>query len=122
MLDGFNRGDFAALEDVDPEAELQDEPRMPGAGWNYGHRGAIDWATKLWQSFEELSLAIADETEFGDRVVARWRASGRGKRSGIDVDMGGYCAFGMRAGRVRRVEFYETRDEALRAGRPNPER
>jgi ketosteroid isomerase-like protein len=120
LLDAFNRGQFAALDDVDPEAELQDEPRIPGAGWNYGHQGAIDWATKLWQSFEGLSLAIADEIEQGDRVVARWRASGTGKRSGIDVEMGGYCAFEMRAGKVRRVEFYESRDEAhgtLRSGR-----
>jgi hypothetical protein len=39
MLDGFNRGDVAALDNVDPEAELEDEPRIPGAGGNYGHPG-----------------------------------------------------------------------------------
>jgi ketosteroid isomerase-like protein len=113
MLDGFNRGDFAALNELDPQAELQDEPRIPGASWNFGHRGAIDWAVKLWQSFEGLSLEVSEPLEAGDRVVMRWQASGKGKRSGIDVDMRGYCAFTMREGKVRRVEFYETRDAAL---------
>jgi hypothetical protein len=48
LLDAFNRGDFSALDELDPAAELQDEPRIPGAGWNYGHDGAVKWAVKLW--------------------------------------------------------------------------
>ena len=58
LLDAFNRGDFSALNELDPAAELQDEPRIPGAGWNYGHDGAVKWAVKLWQSFGRLSFAI----------------------------------------------------------------
>ena len=30
LLDAFNRADFSALDELDPEAELQDEPRIPG--------------------------------------------------------------------------------------------
>jgi ketosteroid isomerase-like protein len=117
LLDAFNRGDFSALDELDPDAELQDEPRIPGAGWNYGHDGALRWAVKLWQSFGRLSLAIDEPVESGDCLVTRWRATGVGKRSGIPVDMGGYCVFAMRQAKVRRVEFYESERDALAAAR-----
>ena len=121
LLDAFNRGDPSALDEIDSDAELQDEPRIPGASWNYGHEGAVRWAVKLWQSFGRLAFDIDDEPfETPCCLVARWRASGVGKRSGIEVNMGGYCVFSMRDAKVRRVEFFETRADALasiRSGR-----
>ena len=118
LLDAVNRGDFSALEELDPEAELQDEPRIPGAGWNYGHEGAVRWAVKLWQSFGRLSVEIEEPIETSPGcLVTRWRATGVGKRSGIPVDMGGYCVFAMREAKVRRVEFYESEHEARAAAR-----
>jgi ketosteroid isomerase-like protein len=115
LLDAFNRGDFAALDELDAEAELQDEPRIPGAGWSHGHRGAVDWAVKLWESFGRLSFEISEPVGAEESLLVHWRATGKGKRSGIDVDMDGYCLFSMRLGKVRRVEFYESREEALHA-------
>jgi hypothetical protein len=117
LLSAFNRGDFAALNELDTEVELQDEPRIPGAGWNYGHRGAVEWAVKLWQSFDRLSLGIAQPVEVGESVVARWHALGTGKRSGIEVHMYGYCAFTMHRGKIRRITFHESRDEAMESVR-----
>jgi hypothetical protein len=71
---------------------------------------------KLWQSFGRLAFEIDEPVEVpGCCLVTRWRASGVGKRSGIRVDMGGYCVFEMRAGKVRKVRFFETRAEALAA-------
>jgi ketosteroid isomerase-like protein len=115
LLDAFNRGDFSALDELDPGAELQDEPRIPGAGWNYGYAGAVKWAVKLWQSFGRLQFEIDEPLEAEDCVVTRWRATGVGKRSGILVDMQGYCVFHMREARVRRVSFYETQSAAMEA-------
>jgi ketosteroid isomerase-like protein len=115
LLAAFNRGDFSALDELDPQAELQDEPRIPGASWNYGHEGAVKWAVKLWQSFGRLWFEIEDPIEARHCIVARWRASGVGKRSGIEVDMGGYCVFSMHKAKVQRVEFFETEDAAVAA-------
>jgi ketosteroid isomerase-like protein len=117
LLEAFNRGDFSALDELDPDAELQDEPRIPGASWNYGHEGAVRWAVKLWQSFGRLHFRIDEPVEVAGRLVARWHASGVGKRSGIRVDMGGYCIFAMRDAKVCRVEFYETHAQAMTAAR-----
>jgi ketosteroid isomerase-like protein len=113
LLDAFNRGDFSALEELDPNAAIQDEPRMPGAGWNYGYDGAVKWAVKLWQSFGRLSFEIDDPIESEDCLVTRWRATGVGTR----VDMGGYCVFSLRSAKVLRVEFFESQRDALRAAR-----
>jgi ketosteroid isomerase-like protein len=115
LLVAFNRGDLVALDELDERAELQDEPRIPGAGWNYGHDGAVHWARKLRQSFGELSFAIDDPTEAGASVVTGWRAEGEGKRSGARVAMGGYCVFDLEGGKVRRVEFFESRGGAMEA-------
>jgi hypothetical protein len=117
LLDAVNRGDFSALEELDPEAEIQDEPRIPGAGWNYGYDGAVQWAVKLWQSFGRLWFEIDDPIEADDCLVTHWRATGVGKRSGIRVDMSGYCVFSMRRAKVRRVEFFESQRDALRSAR-----
>ncbi len=115
LLAAFNEGDLAALDELDADAELQDEPRMPGAGWNYGHDGAVDWARKLRQSFGDLSFTIDNPIEAGGCVVTHWCAEGEGKRSGAKVAMGGYCVFDLHGGRVRRVEFFESRRGATEA-------
>jgi ketosteroid isomerase-like protein len=117
LLAAFNRGDLSALDEVDPEAEFQDEPRIPGAGWNHGHGGAVRWAVKLWQAFGRLSLDIDEPIARSGCVIASWHASGVGKRSGIPVDMDGYCVFCMHRHKVSRVEFFETKQAALSAAR-----
>jgi hypothetical protein len=119
LLRSFNRGDFGALNELDAGAELQDEPRIPGAGWNRGHEGAVDWAVKLWQSFGRVELEIVEPLDLGEAVVARWQALGEGKRSGAEVGMTGHCLFVMHGGKVRRVEFFETHDAALAAVPPS---
>src|ERR687889_310764 len=80
LLAAFNEGDFAALDEVDPDAEFQDEPRIPGAGWNYGHPGAVQWAVKLWQSFGHLHFNIDEAIASNGCLIAHWHASGVGKR------------------------------------------
>jgi ketosteroid isomerase-like protein len=117
LLGAFNRGDFGALNELDARAELQDEPRIPGAGWNYGYRGAVEWAEKLRQSFGALCFEIDEPSEAGDCVVTQWRAVGEGKRSGVKVAMAGYCVFGLAHGKVCRVEFFESESGALAAAR-----
>jgi ketosteroid isomerase-like protein len=117
LLSAFNRGDFAALDEIDLDAELQDETRIPGAGWNYGHRGAVDWAVKLWESFGRLAFDVSDPAEVGPCIVVHWHAVGRGKRSGAAVDMDGWCLFTIQLGKVRRVEFFTSQTDAMEAAR-----
>lgn len=118
LLEGFNRGDFAALNHLDADAELQDQPDIPGAGWNRGHSGAVEWAVKLWEAFGQVVLEIREPVVMGDAVVAEWRATAKGKRSGLEVGMRGYCLFTMSNAKVRRVEFFGDLDAAFEAAPP----
>jgi ketosteroid isomerase-like protein len=115
LLNGFNDGDFGALDELDVHVELQDQPRIPGAAWNHGHQGAVDWAVKLWQSFGQMVLEITEPEVMGEAVVTGWRATGKGKRSGVEVATTGHCVFTMHRGKIRRVQFFETRQAALEA-------
>jgi hypothetical protein len=115
LVGAFNRGDFGALNELAADVELQDEPRIPGAVWNYGHQGAVEWAVKLWQVFGEFCLTIDAPMATGDRVAVYWRAHGKGKRSGIEVDTSGYAVFTITDRKVRRLEFFDTRRAALEA-------
>jgi hypothetical protein len=72
---------------------------------------------KLWQSFGRLHLDIDEPIATNGCLIARWHASGIGKRSGTPVHMGGYCVFCMRGTKVSRVEFFETEHDALGAAR-----
>jgi hypothetical protein len=51
----------------------------------------------------------------GDNVVVGFRTSGRGKASGAEVEMVGWQVYRIRNGLVIRVQFFETRTEALEA-------
>ena len=120
LLDAFNADDLGALDALDENAELQDEPRMPGAGWCWGHHGAVQWAARLREVFGRLTFTIDDTCETGDAVVTSWRAEGEGKRSGVHVEMAGWCVFTMRDGLVCRVEFFDTRQAAVDSARSVP--
>jgi hypothetical protein len=115
LLGAFNRGDFGALNELAADVELQDEPRIPGAGWNYGHQGAVEWAVKLWQVFGEFCLTIDEPMGAGEYVAVRWRAQGKGKRSGVEVDTSGYAVFTIKDRKVRRLVFFDSRRAALEA-------
>lgn len=68
-----------------------------------------------FSAFHELDA----EAELQDELT-RWRASGKGKRSGIEVRMGGFCVFAFDRGKVRRLEFFEDEQEALGAAGVGP--
>ena len=72
---------------------------------------------QLWQAFGRLNLDIDEPIARSGCVIASWHASGVGKRSGIPVDMDGYCVFCMHRHKVSRVEFFESEQAALSAAR-----
>jgi hypothetical protein len=44
-----------------------------------------------------------------------WRAQGKGKRSGVEVDTSGYAVFTIKDRKVRRLVFFDSRRAALEA-------
>jgi len=65
-----------------------------------------------WEDFRETTEQIV---EVGDRVIVLQTISGRGRTSGLEVQQSGALIFSLENGRVRMVEVYGNRDEALHA-------
>ena len=115
LLVAFNRGDRVALDELDARAELQDEPRIPGAGWNYGHDGAVHWA----RNFARRSASCRSRSPIPRRPAAPWSPTGerRGRASaaGPGSRWRATACSTSRGGKVRRVEFFESRRGAIEA-------
>ena len=90
--DAVNRGDVEGLVALtDPEVVWEEGgvvfPDLPPA--YHGHEGVRRWfkdaLVEAWESFNAELLEIRDE---GDgRVVQELRIRGRGRASGVEVDM-----------------------------------
>jgi uncharacterized protein len=65
-----------------------------------------------WEGFTERVEQLLDA---GERVVSLHTISGRGRSSGVEVESAGALIWTVRDGRVRSVEVFADRAEALRA-------
>jgi ketosteroid isomerase-like protein len=74
-------------------------------------RVTLDWV----EGFDEWSVTTAEVIDAGDRVVARIHQSARGKASGVPVEEDWWFVYGVRDGKIARVEMYRSRDKALEA-------
>jgi ketosteroid isomerase-like protein len=80
-----------------------------------GHAGLRDWWRNwgdAWESYEDGYEELIDA---GDHVVSLVTSRGRGRVSGAEVEWMQYGVWTLRAGKVARVEWLTTRDEALEA-------
>ena len=95
----FNRGDVdAALEPFASDAEMRDLQNAPDQASVTKGTDAIRGAWTLWTAaFDELVAEVEEWTDAGDAVIAAVHWQGRGKASGISID-------------VRQFDLYEFQD------------
>jgi ketosteroid isomerase-like protein len=115
--DAFNVGDVeSTLALVHPEIEWHTY-LVPGPGGGT-YRG-FDGVRELWADVRNIFVDYRNDPEqiieVGDKVVAFICISGRGLRSGADVEARIAHVFTFHEGKILRVESYADTDEALRA-------
>ena len=112
----WERGDWSSVEWADSEIEFEfaDGP-TPGRGIGIADM-AERWRDQL-QSFEDFRGRAEEYRELDDeRVLVLMSNSGRGKRSGVNVQQIAAKAanvFQVRDGKVRRLVLYWDRDRAF---------
>jgi ketosteroid isomerase-like protein len=99
----------------DIEWDESDLPaRRPGV--YHGHEGVtrvLDENAALW---EDIKVAIDDVVEGKDgRVAVFIRATGRGRHTGVAVELASAQVWSLRDGKADRVRLYLDRQEALEA-------
>jgi ketosteroid isomerase-like protein len=81
-----------------------------------GHDGIRRFFREWLEPFESFYAHAEDFIDAGEAVVVRCRQGGRGKQSGLEVEMPLYWqVYRLREGRAVRIEVYTSQSEALRA-------
>jgi uncharacterized protein len=114
--EAFARDDVdAALAGLDPEIEVRPPREVLGEDSYHGHAGFLAYSGRWLGSWEEYRLIPEEFIDAGDRVVVAYRAVGRGKGSGIEVETRMAHLWTIRNGKAVRLEMFRTPAEALEA-------
>ena len=116
--EAWNRGEVEGVFDlVHPEIEWSPGDDSPEAGSFKGREGFVSFVGSWAESFDEFRLEPQDMTVEGDHVVVVVRQSGRGRGSGIELDIGTVHVWELRDGLAVAWAAYRNRRDALDAVR-----
>ncbi len=113
----FERSDFdAILRMCDEEIVIRQPPELLDAPeTQHGHAGVLE-AFELWpQQWDDFGIEILYLRDVGDHVVAHTRQWGRGKGSGIKLELPFTFVFTIRDGKAVEWRLFMREDEALQA-------
>jgi uncharacterized protein len=110
-----NRGDIEGLLDLcAPDIEWQDV--VPDARFVQGKDGVRAYFKTVWEPWEEICREPEEVIDLGgDQVLVLYHMTGRGKGSGIEIDLRGGDLLTIREGRLVRWMAYPDRAQALEA-------
>jgi ketosteroid isomerase-like protein len=113
----FEQGDMeAVLRLCDENIEITQAPELLGVPRNqHGHAGVLEafaiWPD-LWDDYQIEILRLAD---IGDHVIVTTINRGRGKDSGVPVEMPFAFLFSVRAGKIAEWRLSMREEQALEA-------
>ena len=113
FLMAFEGDDDAFCETLHPEIEWYpiEENRTPTHGIEAALRNRNQWL----DTWDEHRLGIEEVVEEGPNVVALIHLNGRGKTSGVEVDVRFYAQIRVQDGKVVYIYDHEERAAALEA-------
>jgi ketosteroid isomerase-like protein len=112
----WNRGDFGWATVVAPEFEYVASPAFIGlSGGHRGLEGFTRFLEQIWGEFNEPHAEPQEFIEAEDNVLAVMTFRGRGKQSGVEVNMELFQLWTFRDGKVVRGQGFSNREEALEA-------
>lgn len=100
----------ATAEDV----EIHDHD-IPDRSEYRGHAGLRQWFEDWGAAWAEWSFEPAEFIDAGDRVVVVGQMTATGRDSGLQVDRQDGIVYTMRQGKIVRVDYFNSRDQALEA-------
>jgi ketosteroid isomerase-like protein len=101
------------------DALVWDVSRLNGADFGegvfHGHDGFRGWLRGWYAAWESTRNDVEDLIDADECVVSVMTQRGRGRTSGVQVDLRQYAAWTLRGGKIARVVWFPTREEALEA-------
>jgi uncharacterized protein len=120
MFDAFNRGDFAAAIDVlDEDIEWQ-VPHIaaldaPVSGVIRGRNRLVENFAQWFEAWETYAFQATEVLGHGEDVFVAGLQTGRGRNSGLDVNVPTFHVFTLREGKIRVMRTFPERGDALEA-------
>ena len=116
-FDAFSRDDIqAVLRLCDEDVVVTQPPELPGVSpQQRGHSGVLE-AFSIWpEQWDDYAIEILRIADPGDYVVVTARTGGRGKQSGVQVEMDFSFVFSVRDGKIVELKIFMREDQALEA-------
>jgi ketosteroid isomerase-like protein len=128
-MDAYERRDFATLfAFYDREIEWHVGQLMAQATGSgqvgeigdfdpvyYGHEGIRDFWRSWLEAWETISFDYEEFIDAGDTVIVMLSQHTRGRASGIELELSYAQAWTVQGGKITRMEFFPTRNDALGA-------
>jgi hypothetical protein len=110
--------EFADSVDQDVVVEfIGAQPLIEGRVF-IGAQGWIDLWSAWLAAFDSYSLTSSDYETVGEQVVTKAVHRGRGRSSGLEIELVQWQLVELSGGKVVRIRMFDTRDEALEAAQP----
>lgn len=113
----FGEGDIESLLRLTDETiEITQPAQLPGVNRRqYGHAGVRE-SFGIWpEQWADFRVEIVRTAEVDDRVLVTTIQRGRGKSSGVEVEMQFAFVFTLRDGRIVEWRIFVTEADALKA-------
>jgi ketosteroid isomerase-like protein len=113
----FERDDLeGVLSYCDEDVAIMQDAALPGVpAQQRGHAGVLEAFTiwpDLWDDFRVEIVSVSDH---GDRVMFTTLNRGRGKDSGVPVEMAFTYLFALRGGKITEWRIFMREEQALEA-------
>jgi len=116
QFEAVNRRDFAAAMDAyADDVELIAPPTDLMGGDQRGKAAVGAWFGDWFRTFSATNFEWLDLVESGDALALRARFIATGRRSGVELAHDYFYAYEVRDGKVVKVQFCASWEEALQA-------
>ncbi len=121
-IDAFNRRDMRALlECIDPDVEWVPLRAVLDGDVYRGHEGIQRFIVDSDEDLENMQISADELLEVGDKVVVYGAIRGRGRGSGMDLELPLGWVMGLHDGRIDYLRAYTDRAAALEAAQATGE-
>jgi hypothetical protein len=116
MFRRAERGDRTAVYAMLDHDVVWEAAMAPGVTGVYRGREEVRQFFRDWvEAFNDYRAESTEFIDAGEHVIVAVRHRGRGKSSGVEVDMPSFQVWSLRAGKVIRYRAFGSRGEALEA-------
>jgi ketosteroid isomerase-like protein len=117
VFEAFERDDLSGVLSLcDPEIEITQAADVLGAPQHLrGHAGVLEALADWTEQWDDYRIEVVGMTDMGEHVMVSQVARGRGKGTGIPVEMLFTFLFLVRAGKITEWRIFTREDEALKA-------